>query len=271
MKKGVYTIPESFDLETKDLISHLINTNSSERYSLNDIKNHKCFRKGIDPRYILPSPIPINAFSMPVDPSTITNEIKNLLVSIGFDDEAELEAQLQSASTTMAKVFVEMFSAKLDLETLPWDSAFKNGDCNEENEMFVEDITITKNGDQFFHSVPTNHPSLGVRSFPERPEWANEKAFAETIIQEVTFESKIKKIWVLMFHIQEIFMRYNLHWFHPDLLTYYMKTHDNQAYMSIKAEYHEQSILLNVSFHKGMIEPFQNIVDTIEAELVTNT
>lgn len=113
-------MPE-FPSDIINLIQNLLVVDPNGRLTIEQIKEHPAFRRNLDPLYVLPTPIPDVTTLHQVDLSSIPIEIKKVLVQMGFTDEEELNNQLKSPDATMAKSFVAMLTAQLDLDLLPWD------------------------------------------------------------------------------------------------------------------------------------------------------
>lgn len=113
-------MPE-FPADIVNLIQNLLVVDPNGRLTIEQIKEHPAFRRNLDPLYYLPTPIPDVTALHQLDLSSISPEIKKILIQMGFTDEEELNNQLKSSDATMAKSFVAMLTAQLDLDLLPWD------------------------------------------------------------------------------------------------------------------------------------------------------
>lgn len=152
VKKGAYTMPE-FPPDIVNLIQNLLVVDPNGRLTIEQIKEHPAFRRNLDPLYILPTPIPDVTALHQVDLSSISPEIKKILIQMGFHDEEELNNQLKSNDSTIAKSFVAMLTAQLDLDLLPWDElalgALEESEAEETTEQ--TNLEISQN--------PTNESS----------------------------------------------------------------------------------------------------------------
>lgn len=155
-----------FPSDIINLIQNLLVVDPNGRLTIEQIKEHPAFRRNLDPLYVLPTPIPDVTTLHQVDLSSIPIEIKKVLVQMGFTDEAELNNQLKSPDATMAKSFVAMLTAQLDLDLLPWDELALG--VIEETEGESLQISETKNeaekNGQAVPEPPTESKNIGLNS-----------------------------------------------------------------------------------------------------------
>lgn len=286
----------AFPPDIADLIRNLIVVQPSKRLTIEQIKSHRAFRRGLHPLYKCPTPIPDIAYKQ--EDLAISNEITKILLQIGFTDEQEIENELKSPERTMAKVFVAMLTAQLDLDLLPWDDLEDMNNPTlmsqaEEEEEELPQPKITPNtsessiGDgkdpEFkfqliseyneedadpFHTHATRanlrrRPSLDFNSpnsVVTRPQWVIETATpVSSVITTVEKNFYGMNIWMLMRKIQEAADDCGLQWFHPDPMTLYARTKDASFYVSIIVTYKEiDEVIVSAKLHRGLTDQFDD-------------
>ena len=248
----------------------MMNVDPIRRASLEQVKAHPSFKRGLSLSYILPTPIPFLSFSESIDPNTVSSDIIKLLQQIGFTDDNELREELQSQENTMAKVFISMLSAHIDLEKLPWDKSPSGG--THYSPMSPKQIMI--NQESFFNyedgslhfSNSSRRPSLEFgNSMAIRPEWIVEAANISAVFGEITIDFEDLLIYDIMCRIEEISDEKGMQWFHPDPLTMYIRSQDVQLYLSINATFYgETKISIQIRHHKGTPEQFAEFADYLK-------
>lgn len=288
-----------FPSDIKDLISQILRVDPARRATISDIKSHPAFRSSLSMTYILPSPIPLISDSHSVDPSQISPEIIRLLQQIGFSDEDELRKELQSPKNTMAKVFVSMLTPKIDLEQLPWVmscGAIVNPSLSPLNSNsfmistgnkvfnFDADGNITSNStnvknDQFGRRNSLNSTEMSY-SIARRPSWVVDGGDTDISAQnEVTLTFNNVSIWDLMCRSEESAGDLGLEWFHPDPVTMYFRSHDEEFYATLNAIFvnsqgNENSditnyeISLKIQLNKGQHEQLKDFSDKLHQNII---
>ena len=134
VKSGQFRMPE-FPEDIKNLISRMLTVDPAKRISLQEIKEHPAFRRGIPPFYTFPSPLPIPSITQPIDLKQLDEDTLLFLKQFGYDgdDENALAEELSSDRHSMIKVFVYMLTNRMSLDNLPWK--FPEKDENDGNEM----------------------------------------------------------------------------------------------------------------------------------------
>lgn len=290
-----------FPADIQDLIRRLIVVDPSQRLTIEQIKAHPCFRRDLDESYQLPEPIPDIADENSLDPNTLSPSILKILNQIGFSDQEELNEQLKSTGNTMAKVFVSMLTAKLDLERLPWDESSHWAGKEKSDQTsgklpkdqldansFMKTSTTTKspkksdNSDQGSDGeITINDPfhrhkeriklqqSLEVHSMAIRPNWLMCDDDANKTMESLVIKSNDKcfygkKIWFIMSRCQDASNEFGLQWFHPSPMVIYARNPDSTFYISIVAAFKElDEILVNTRLHKGDEAIFEDFCEKL--------
>ncbi|OHT06535.1 putative CAMK family protein kinase [Tritrichomonas foetus] len=271
VKKGVFEMPP-FPSDIQDLIKHLIVVDPKQRLTIDQIKAHPCFRRGLEVNYQLPRPIPDLSHEQPIDPTTLPQEIMKILTQIGFSDDKELNDELTSTENTMAKVFVSMLTVKLDFEKLPWDQSSKvtNSKSLDSNSFMFQSKKLMNNTDDPFHrhgEVRQMQQSLEMQSLATRPNWMCDDPDSTMVTSVLKVSTKCfygKSIWLVMSRSQEAANDCGLQWFHPNPMIIYARTADGNFYVSITASYKEQDeIMINAKLHKGEENQFSDFTDRL--------
>jgi BR serine/threonine kinase len=110
IKKGTYVIPQGLDPSVIDLIRGILVVDPAKRLTVAQIKVHPAFRIGLDPRYVLPTPLPLPRMNEKVELTEADTASIEILQQVGFVDLDELKAQLTADTPNMAKVFFSMLT-----------------------------------------------------------------------------------------------------------------------------------------------------------------
>lgn len=283
-----------FQNDIQHLISHLIVVDPDKRLTIEQIKASPAFRRNLDKTYILPSPMPDVTSTGSIDPSTISKEMMQTLVQIGFNDPQELNEQLMSEDRTMAKIFVSMLTAKLDLEQLPWEECShskKNIQLASSESAELSKDTILTSSDEIdvqtaspdfsnttiesgiddqtidrFHRHKTEKlpQSMDIHSMATRPNWAicddADSALTTSVLKITDRCFYGKTIWTIMSRCQNILNDNGYQWIHPNPLTIYARSVDISLFFSIIGEFKEMDeISVSIKLHKGDDQAFNEI------------
>jgi BR serine/threonine kinase len=269
VRRGAFEMPP-LRSEVASLIREMLTVDASRRPTIEQIKKSPCFSGDMIPRYKMPSPIPFSRYSMPISPDTLTEDVVQVLRQIGYEEE-ELHRDLQLGTVSMAKVFVAMLTAQLDLDELPWE---ENGADASDSLLvmssfmaspFPVDATPDPR-DPFRRRVRAEqNVSPTVSSVALRPDWCLE---APTTIGEWALEDRMQllnvTIWDAMFRAQQAVDDCGLQFFHPDPITLYVRKNDRKFYLSVKATFaNEAEIAVTLRMHKGAAEQFEDFRDRL--------
>ena len=199
----------------KDLIAKLLVLDPAKRMTIDKMKNHPYFRFGLPDQYILPTPLPIASFFEPVDLSTVSEEVVDLLRKIGFNDDAQLAEELTSENHTMAKVFNHMLTSRLALDQLDWDRSVGTKETfGREEESFMMDAGNPFSGSFRYGSL--NQGSYEpATSLASRPEWAIPETDSVPISETYDICASLDVLQT-MIGLQRLVDRLDMQWFHPD-------------------------------------------------------
>jgi BR serine/threonine kinase len=120
VKRGIFQMPP-FQEDLAHIIRRMLTVDPMQRATIDEIKRSACFLKGLNPDYELPAPIQFPREVVPIDPATLTEDVVSVLRQIGYTDDEELNGDLETPTWTIAKMFVALLTAQLDLDQLPWE------------------------------------------------------------------------------------------------------------------------------------------------------
>jgi BR serine/threonine kinase len=110
IKKGTYVIPQGLDPSVIDLIRGMLVVDPTKRLTIAQIKSHPAFRIGLDPPYVLPTPLPLPRINDKIELTDADTATIEILQQVGFVDLDELRALLTADTPNMAKVFFSMLA-----------------------------------------------------------------------------------------------------------------------------------------------------------------
>lgn len=268
VKRGVFEMPAVRD-DVAELLRGMLTVDPGQRWSLEQIKQAPCFTRGLPAGYRLPSPIPFTRFSVPINLETLASDVILVLKQIGYGDDEELAKDLQTTSVSMAKVFVAMLTARLDLDELPWEeTADEPADSLLITASFLAGPPPTAAAldpeDPFRRRVRAQG-SMSPVSMAMRPDWCVE---APTPVGEWVMEDTIElrkvTLWSAMKSVQDAVDDCGMQYFHPDPITVYVRRNDRKFYVSLRAEFGDLGqLIIPVRMHKGDCELFEDFRDRL--------
>ena len=268
VKRGAFEMPD-FPPDIADMIRRMITVDPMKRITIEQLKMHPGFRRGLADGYVLPTPLPFNTYSSPVDIATVSEDMMNVLRQIGYTDEEELREELHAPTNNMAKVFIAMLTEQLDLENLPWDQSSKAAEDTLTSGGFMDCQKGDELGDDSdpFH----RHEHLKVQNSMDiasmsvaRPFFSLETTCVTSVLQEVSTEVYGMSIWNVMAKVEEACASFGFQYFHPDPVTVYMRSSDGQCYMSVNADFMlSDELTVRLVLHKGSEEQFQSFKESL--------
>lgn len=262
VKSGQYVMPD-LPRELQDLISRMLVVDPAKRIKIEEIKAHPGFRWELPDQYVLPTPLPTPVRMDPVDPASVSQEIRNALRQIGFVDDEELINELTSTGYTMAKVFYRMLTANTALDALPWFVTHENAAQMQDmcmvtpasgstNPIELNVVSSYGYGASFSERVP-------LPSIPTQQSWCD-------VVQPFY---GITCPWeVLLMNMQEFLTAHDFEWFHCDDYTLVSRRHEDLMYLIIKLERDaEEKITMKVFFADAPQEAVQIMLECITMKL----
>jgi BR serine/threonine kinase len=272
VKRGVYAMPD-FPAPIQDLIRRMLTVDVARRIRIDEIKRHPAFVAGLDPAYVLPAPLQHAQFGDPIDVASLPEFVVENLAQIGFPDPDDLAAQLDTAETTMAKVFVAMLLHDVDLQRLPWEASHSGPPTPlAQTAMEIGPITInpaieTRRFGRREH-IEIGSPG-GTYSMPDT-RWRLETMAAEEVTNEIAVDTFDTPIWSVMAKIQVVIGDMPFQWLHPNLALMYVRSQDAELYFTVSGIFRSQiDVSVIFALNKGAADRFHDVVERIQAVLLT--
>jgi BR serine/threonine kinase len=247
IKAGRFEMP-ALDGDATALLAAMLSVDPGARPTASQIKASPLFLRGLRADYRVPAPLPLAGDAAPLDPAAVPPEVLALVRQIGFADEAELQADLAAPGRSMAKVFVAMLTAQIDLEALPWEAA--HGAPPDAGVLCTA---------SFMDARPpmrtAGQPaSLKVRSVASRHEWCVSAEPRGAIAEEERPVDGLP-IWDVMACVQRAVGEAGMQFFHPDPVTIYARGAGISA--TVRAQIvAEENVVVVAVLHKGYVERF---------------
>ncbi|OHS94056.1 putative CAMK family protein kinase [Tritrichomonas foetus] len=287
VKRGIYTMPP-FSEEAQSLISRLLTLDPTKRITISEIKQHPFFRESIPNDYITPTPIPFPNLIQPIDPSTVTPEIVDILRKIGYNDDAELAVDLASPLHTMAKVFYYMLTTRLSFDQLDWsiaiDLSIGSQHENPMNDSTSPEIMMDpahtafglSGSDPFHRHANSDHSSTSfdnINSIANTVDWNVPET--SPMKCEQTFQATLNGIEItqLMRLMQILVTQFKMKWFFPDDFTMICRSDVVGGYIIIQSQClnSEIDVLLTMQLFDGNTEVFAGVCKAVEEMFQGNT
>jgi hypothetical protein len=197
--------------------------------------------------------------------------MKQVLLDMGFTDAA-ISAELESPETSMAKVFIDLLSAKFDIESLRWELA----NSGPPNPPISKTINLPEFLDKAFSKYdlrrddePLQPGSPESFSLAVQPCWMMpdfEPPEVSNLLKLETFE---KSTWIVMGKVQNFLGEGQFLWFHPNPTVIYVKGIEGTLFFSVVCGFkHDGYVTLTLSLLKGQDEEFIPIAEEITHRLV---
>ena len=240
VKMGRYQMP-AFTPEIQNLISRMLCVDATKRITIDQIKEHPGFRIGLPRNYAIPKPLPLPSLPDPMVVDDIDPKVFTVLTHLGYVNEKDIKAELESSKTNMAKVFVHMLTSTMSLDWLPW-----NGEVGEEvseDNFLVEEQPIVfvahaGNSDPFHRRKITQQLSLGspdLFSFVEKSTWGGDVPPPEQPLSNKTTVGKITSTLTgIVAALQQLLSSHSHKFFHPNDETIITRIDESEMYVIVK-------------------------------------
>ena len=233
-------MPSDFPPDIKNLIQRMICVDVSNRITLEEIKQHPAFLKGMPGNYVIPTPIKLNNLTKPIDPESIPETVFLTLSRIGIEEE-EAKKALLSDESNQVKEFVDMAMQGIHMEDLPWENAVKDLPSRQGFEGFGEEV-VTVEG------LPKPSFTFSLSDVPQslvtRPSWlppVPQYNFQDSDV----FGPSSRPLVEVMAQLQEALLKAGLVFLHPNDMTLLAK-YDDESYMRLDAEISEPGVIVTV-------------------------
>ncbi|EAY20023.1 CAMK family protein kinase [Trichomonas vaginalis G3] len=269
VKRGTFQMP-AFHPDIQDLIHRILTVDPDRRITIEEIKQHPCFRQGLNPEYILPKPLPFVNVG-PINVEQINPDLLKNLLRIGFSEE-DLQADLSSPENTMAKVFLTMLEQKTNIMSIPWDAADSNSvDILQQSEIMTPVHVVhfhPDSADPFQrHGVtPSESLSLSQMSYATQYTWGVEEQ--NNYLQEKTFETFGITIWQIMFNIQTQLKSMGMQWFHPNPQEIIARSEEVDLYVTIEGTFRTtEDVNVSLRLLHGDGSNFNELYESLQSAL----
>ena len=233
-------MPSDFPRDIKDLIQRMICVDVESRITLQEIKQHPAFLKGMPGCYVIPTPIKLNNLTNVIDPKTIPEPVFLTLSRIGIERE-EAEKALLSEESNQVKTFVDMAIQGIHMEDLPWENAIKELANRQGIAGFGEEV-VTVEGlpkASYTYSLSEVPQSLAKHAswLPPAPQYS----FQDSDV----FGPSSHTLVEVMAQLQEALLKSGFVFFHPNDMTI-LARYDDESFMRFDTEITEPGVILTV-------------------------
>ncbi|KAH0791009.1 CAMK family protein kinase [Histomonas meleagridis] len=264
VKIGQYVMPDFHPL-IKDLISRMLQTDPQKRITIKQIKDHPAFRISIPESYIFPTPLPLPYLQDPIDVSNADPLVISMLQQIGYSDVNELYVDLTKHGHSMAKVFYNMLTSNVTVESIPW---------HRDDEINLLDETFMISPASFNTSVVGQQQSPDVQSLENgfsltKPVgWANvqTKDFLFDVVQP--FIDINLPLEVVLAKIQRMLNNEGFEFFHYDDMNIISRRSADFMYLAFKVKRESVEMLqVDLYFKHATQFAIQYLIDTLSTIL----
>lgn len=273
--------------EIQDLISRMIVVDPLKRLTISQIKQHPAFRIGLPTNYILPTPLPLPFLTEPIDTDSLDPNIFTVLIHLGYANEEEIKADLQSSSHNMTKVFCYIMTSSFSFESLPWDenkaimpysseeflvdsqNSFINDSSSSGNVPAVKNISSHSSASNIplKASLPPLSPGSPdlFSSFVEKNSWSEENEPKDKFEGTANIDDIKIPMIDLITGIQQILVSHHYKYFYPNDFTLILKHPDDNMYILIIASDNDDStISLSIQHKNGSMLLFSAFIQMIQ-------
>ena len=252
----------------KELIANLLQTDPTMRFNCQQIKQHTAFRIGLPDEYILPQPLPIPFYQNPIPIDQIATSTLLTLEQIGFSSKEELEQQLQSPGSNMAKVLYHMLISQESVEALPWAYQDESPSVDPVDGIALQSpqafgqLAVDSFGRR--HRSPFEASSPEIFSLAERAKWGNyaQEEYPNEVVQP--FVDIQLPPEVLLGHMQSLLPSLGFQWFHPDDQTIISRRPVDGAILIVSIDFGQNNwITMNLSYSKTTQQDILAINDAV--------
>ncbi|KAH0787175.1 CAMK family protein kinase [Histomonas meleagridis] len=260
VKRGVYQMP-NFSEPAKNFISRILVLDPTKRLTIPAMKMHPFFRINLPSEYVIPTPLPIPSLLEPIDPSTVTAEVLDVLHKIGYTNDQELFTDITSNQHSMAKVFYYMLTAKLSLEQIDWSKSMSNTFNPQigNDDVYAFDGMNSYSGlynDSFQGSVQSADLSTSVA---HRVEWAfTEEPRLTEDIQKFNIIANMSRVYALL-AMQRLMRQLEMQWFHSDDFVILARREQTYILISCLDMIDEEKVTIQIQLLNGPSEFFSHI------------
>ena len=270
VKKGQFEMP-AFPPRLCDLISRMLTLDVSRRITIPEIKAHECFVRDLPVGYVVPKPIP-NVTHEPVPFDSLPPELLEVFHRIGFNDDDELRADLETREFSVAKVFTHLMTNRYDYLGLPWECAGSE-ESHAPSEIVMEpsNTAYAVIGSDPFHRHITSQPSqsLEMYSLAQRPAWQFMEIEPQPADEEHRVACGSMGSAEVMCAIQQVAQGFGMQWFHPDDVTIIARQPESELYLTAFCrEGNGETTYLAIVFKQGPNDAFAEFCKRAEDKIL---
>ena len=262
VRKAKYVMP-NVSSDFQDLIAKMLTKDPKQRITISDIKKHPAFNIGLPKIYTQPTPFPLPSLSEPVDITYLNEELKDILMKIGYDTEQELINDLSCSSQTMAKVFYSMLTTRMMLDQLNWDKCVGSNESMSSSssyDSFIFDPSVNTNDD--FALISGQSASyLNPQSLANPADWALPLNQTPQFSATKMIPLDAPNVFTTMSCVQISLSQLHMQWFYPDESMIICREAEKSLYVIIQF-IENQGISLQMC--QGFPENFTYLCTTIE-------
>ena len=266
VRKAQFVMP-SVSQPFQDLLSRMLQKDPNQRIKLREIKTHPAFTQGLPPDFIQPSPLPLPSLTTPIDPCTVSDELRDILRKIGYSTDEELNTDLGSTEPTKAKVFYSMLTTRMMLEQLDWDKSVGSTGFmmsgSSSFDTFLVGPSAGLSADSLGLARGSSFAMNDPHSLANPAEWS-------VAPQEVSEYSETKvintcplKLFDVMNIVQKQVSSLLMQWFYPDETMIICRQEEKNLYVVIQYD-SDNDQKLSVQLCQGMMENFMVVCMAIE-------
>jgi BR serine/threonine kinase len=262
VKSGTFVMPADLPPDLQDLIRQMLCVDADKRITIAGIKAHPAFRMFLPTAYMAPVPLPIPTLVEPIDPGVLDDGAVAVLKSIGYQTDEELMAR----KTSMAKVFVLMYTRSRSVEDYPWPGApLDDGDIDSVFLMPAQTIGTEGSARSPFSKRSPITGSIGpVHSLAAPTPWGNDPVPEFEPEEEQALTEIALPLERVMGAIQGWLTQQGICWFHPNDRVIVGRTVDKAAYVEFEAAPSgTNQIDIFVRRIRGPAQRFAQIIDGV--------
>ena len=270
IRGGVFRMPDLPD-PVKDLLSKLLTVDPAARISLERIKRHPAVREGIPRRFACPTPLPMPSVMSPIEPGNVDEEVLRLLRQVGFRSDEELFADLRSHEGNLAKVFCIMLANRMDMDTVPWPTEFKE---NEEAVVVDADLRVEHEPLNYSFETATpfvipghgNEESASVYSLAEKASWdpRNNVDVVDASKNVSNLSDIAQPMEFVVAAMQQALNESGFDWFYPNDLLILARRQQDKTDVIVNIECQTETTLkVALHFLQGNVIIFNDLVASV--------
>ena len=263
VRKAQFSMPNVSN-DFQDLLSKMLTKDPKQRITITQIKAHPAFNIGLPKMYIQPTPFPLPSLVDPIDMMYVTDDLKDILMKIGYESESDLESDLTCHDQTMAKVFYSMLTTKMMLDQLNWDKCVGTSasiTSSSSSDSFLVDPSAGTDEFALLNAPGSSYALNTPHSLANPADWA-------LPIDETPQYSATKMIFMdspnvysAMLSVQIALSQLHMQWFYPDESMIVCRELEKSLYVIIQF-IENQGISMQMC--QGFPENFAYLCSTVE-------